>query len=244
LGTPDPSSSVMLPAYLGYGVLDRDSVHAADGAIKATYSDEHGIVYSVSADDVSCTLTSSWRGKWLAVHRGGTLNEAFFASWRDSEALWDDDRFVELGFEVAALGNVFVVYARLAFVYYPAALLCALRLSIPSANRLAWQSFKATLDPDTPEPRLGIERETPGQIVHERLNETRWSEPVLVVDLVVPLAVVRQAVSRCVRAGIVAADRRYRLVVSPYALGCWQPGDPDQDERRFAVLHRDERPPG
>lgn len=243
LALPGPKSPTVddLPTYLGFGLLDQRSVRFEEGCLTATYSDEHDLVYEVRWNPNGCVLKSYWRGREVGRSGGPDLQKAFFYSWHGAEKSLEDQRFVDLSNEVIQAGNVYFLFPRPEFVFYPAGLLFTLRQPIPERLSAAWQAFKHTLEFEgEPQPRLVVGREGLGSILHLADDGDMWSEEVLVVDLVVPLARIVQAVARCIQGGIVPSGKHHRLVVSIEGSTCWQTGDAGQRERAFAVAHEDE----
>ena len=230
-----------LPTYLGFGLLDQGSVRFEEGCLTATYSDEHHLVYEVRWNHNGCLLKSHWRGREVGRSGGPDLQKAFFYSWHGAESSWEDQRFTDVSNEIMRAGNVYFVFPRPEHVFFPAGLVFALRQPLPRSRLPAWEALKRVLESEaTPGPRPSVYREGPGSILHLLAGGDTWSEPVLVVDLVVPLARVVQTVVWCVQGGIVPGGKHHRLVVSIDGGACWQNGDAEQHESAFAVLYDDE----
>ena len=231
-----------LPDYLGFGLLDQDSIGSENGWLTATYSDEHDVVYEVRWNANGCLLKSYWRGREVGRSDGPDLQKAFFSSWLYDEKSWEDERFIDLSNEIIAIGNVYSLRSRLEYVFYPAGVLFTLRQAIPEGSLSAWEAFKRTLEAEAAlPPRRTIYLEAPGSILHLLEDGDTWREPVLVVDLVVSLARLPQAVRQCVDGGIVPRGLHHRLLVSTAGSGIvWQTGDQAQRERAFAVISDEE----
>lgn len=243
LALPRPKGPTVedLPTYLGFGLLDQRSARFEEGWLTATYSDEHDRVYEVRWNPNRCVLKSYWRGREVGRSGGPDLTKAFCYSWHGAEKSLEDQRFVDLSNEVIQAGNVYFLFPRPEFVFYPAGLLFTLRQPLPERYLPAWQAFKRTLEFEGgPQPRLVVHREGPGRILHLADDGDMWSEEVIVVDLVVPLARIVQAVARCIQGGIVPSGKHHRLVVSIQGGTCWQTGAAGQRERAFAVAHEDD----
>jgi len=238
-GGPTPGD---LPEYLGFGLLDQDSVRSENGWLTATYSDEYDVVYEVRWNANGCLLKSYWRGNEVGRAGGPDLRKAFFYSWLGADdKSWVDPRFVDLFNEIIRTGNVYVLFPRPEWVFYPSGLLFTLRQPIPEGSLPAWEAFKRTLEAEgARQPRLTLYQEAPGSVLHMLEGGDSWREPVLVADLVVPLARLPQAVRACVDGGIVPRGLHHRLLVLAGSGVAWQPGDQAQREREFAVITDEE----
>ncbi len=240
-----------LPAYLGFGLLDQGSMRSENGALSAAYSAAGGAVHEVRWAPNDCLLKSWWRGREIGQSRGSDLEAAFFANWWSYESLWLDRPKCDLFNQITGMGNVYIPLPGREYAFYPAGLMFTLRLPILATRLPAWETFKRRIRP--PASPLVLHREGPGVVLRLGEEGEFHKDPVLVVDLHVPLAWLAPAVVACLESGIVSDGKHYRLEASASAGpgGCaWQRSRPypspralgagTRGEQAFAVLHADE----
>jgi hypothetical protein len=243
LAQPSPEA---LPEHLAFGTIDRASVRTTAQTVMATYRDGRDICYEVAWAPGRCSLREYVAGSVIASSSGRDLEEAMVMSLWTVEDFSEHPRFVALAQRVLEAGtNTYFRYPRPGgdrVFYYPAGLLFDLRLPVTRENRAAWQAFRSWLDQD-PALRSVVQRirDGPGTILTLMASGEVRAEPVMIADLMAPLATLEAAVWVCAQSHVISPGLRYRLAVAevseafPNHLTLYA-GNQDAGEILFTVL--------
>ena len=104
--------SYRLPEYLGFGILNQDSITCGKDEVSATYYSGSELVYVIEWNQKGCETKEFYEGTALASSHGENLPTAFFhllASINPCE----HPRFSRLADAVIHTGNVHLIWPRM-----------------------------------------------------------------------------------------------------------------------------------
>jgi len=227
--------------YMGFGLLDVDSVKSTGEGAGATYSMDGDLVYAVERARDNCTITEFCEGKKVRSSSHKELAKAFFhlvAATIPAE----HPRFYRLAMETIHSGNVHFVWPdnKTGYLAYPAGFCFTLRQAVMGRNRGAWERLGREIAKNGPGFPVGFVSETPGAIFRLHDDGRTSREDVSLVLLNARLLELTQAVSLCQRIGFILPGKEYRMEVC--GLGTMvestnlYSGAPDSGVRAYSVF--------
>jgi hypothetical protein len=206
--------SYKLPEYLGLGILDRDSVVRTDTGVKATYSSNNDLVYSVDWTMDMCRLEEFFEGKSFSITMERNLAFAISASLKCIE-LTENPRLAQLSDQISHMGNVNIQYPSVYNfnVFYPAGLIFLLRQPIMGSNYIAWYKLKSIIEANSGFCPIQIQSERQALTIKLHFNQTYDIGTVTLVDLGCKLVDLVKAAEICCRNGLVPDQLVYCLCI-------------------------------
>jgi hypothetical protein len=143
--TEESKNIYELPEYLGFGILNQDSIVRTDNCISAIYTSGLEPVYAVEWTHDGCKLEEFYQGATIGSAYGEKLNLAFFHLLTNSNPL-THPRFFSLSKSAIEAGNIHFLYPNMksGFLYYPAGFIFSLIQPIVDCNYEAWARFESS----------------------------------------------------------------------------------------------------
>ena len=205
-----------LPAYLGYGILDQESIRYQKGELHAEYVFEcdGSVVHRVTWNDKNCKLETFCHGE-----RGNftICPDLRYAMLYDSRS-WDlskDYCYLFLAREISRLGNIYVNLPqpdekKSSADFYPAGKIFV--LSLPIAEKT--QKYSDFLGQIKNSDILRFSREKKGHTVAIDKNLKADISPITIADFDSPAAHLYNAAKEIVNAGIIDKRKFFPLIIN------------------------------
>jgi hypothetical protein len=204
-----------LPAYLGYGILDENSVRFANEVITADYvlSGDGTVVHKVIWDKNRCELQTHLHGESYGTSWYPDLHKAltydFFSRHFDSDKVYD-----YLTKRTCDAGNIYVQKFKPAskdekrIVYYPAGILLSFNLPLPEKDEL-YMSFLESIKGS----HISLFREKSSHLLLLDVHEQVTMHPITVAEFIVPLAYMTDAAETFTKSGLIRPCKILRMMV-------------------------------
>ncbi len=205
-----------LPAYLGYGILNENSVRIENEVITAEYflDCDGSVVHKVIWDKNRCELQTHLHGESHGTSWYPDLNKALtydFVSRR-----FDTDKIFDyLTRKTCDMGNIHVDKFKPSgkdekrIIYYPAGILLSFSLPLPEKDEL-YTSFLESLKQGSP---INFFREKSAFLLLMDVNEQVTLHPITVAEFIVPLAYMTTAAGTFARSGLIRPSKILRMMV-------------------------------
>ena len=180
-----------LPAYLGYGILDENSVRFEDDVINADYvlDCDGTVVHRITWDKSRCEFKTLLHGESCGTSWYPDLNKAltydFFSRKFDSDKVYD-----YLTRKTCNAGNIYVQKFKPSgkdekrIIYYPAGILLCFTLPLPEKTEI-YTSFLESINQGT---HISFFREKAATLLLMDVHQQVVMHPITVADFIVPMA--------------------------------------------------------
>jgi hypothetical protein len=203
-----------LPEYLGFGILNHDSITRGKEGVSATYCSDSELVYTVEWNQKGYEMEEFYEGSTLASSYGENLSTALFhllASINPCE----HPRFFRLADAVIHIGNIHFIWPRMdtGYLYYPSGYLFDLRQPIVNCNHGTWVKLKRKMRKDEGSYPFSLYAEYPGAIFCLNANKRVIKKKTVLAHLACPLLNLYESVVLCQQTGLIPAEKEYRMTV-------------------------------
>ncbi len=207
-------SAAELPDYLGFGVLDRNSVVQSDAGVSANYVQGEEVVYEIMSEKSQCQISEYFQGEWIGESRDRVLEQAFLRHFSACSP-FEHPRFGELYNQLTAGRNISVIFPqRPQAVYFPAGLIFSVRLPlVKGRNRKAWSAFRESIKLSPESKLLQFGKENKGVLFRLSAAGEVSHEDILVGACTAMLINVARVVDLIWESGVVLPEKEYRLTV-------------------------------
>jgi hypothetical protein len=205
-----------LPLYLGYGILDENSVMYENGVIAANYTLEcdNSVVHKVTWQKDRCELKTLLQGKSCITNWSPDLNQALTSGFliRDFTKDMVLDFLMERTSEV---GNVYIqkpepkVIGKQRIVHFPAGLLMSFRLPLPEKSHV-YDSFLNNIKSLG---HISFFRELKTYLLLTDAELKVSIQPMVIAEFIIPLAFITSAAKTFSESGVINPSKQYRLMV-------------------------------
>ena len=205
-----------LPSYLGYGILDENSIKFENEVITADYilDCDGTVVHKVVWDRNRCELQTQLHGESYGTSWCPDLHKALTYDFFSRR--FDDDKIYDyLTKRTCDAGNIYVQKFKPAgkddkhIVYYPAGLLLSFSLPLPEKDEV-YTSFLNFIKQGSP---VSLFREKVAYLLLMDVHEQVTMHPITVAEFIVPLAYMIRAAGIFAKSGLIRPCKILRLMV-------------------------------
>jgi len=208
-----------LPDYLGFGILNQDSIVRTEKCVSAIYALGLEPVYAVEWTHDGCKLEEFYQGDTIGSAYGEKLSLAFFRLLTDSNPL-THPRFFQLGKSIIESGNIHFIYPNMksGCLYYPAGFIFSLIQPIVDCNYDAWAGFASSTERNDAEFVSQIDAR-PGAIYRLMTDGTTSKYNTTLIHLASKLLDLIKSVELCQQNGLIPSEKEYRMTITTAGSG-------------------------
>lgn len=203
------SATGELPDYLGFGILDRASIHQKEGKTHTRYMSGTDTVYQVTISPEEGELAEFYRGREIGRRVESSLTQAFFLHLAESN-IEENPRFAAMVAHIRRdLGLHFLFEPQ--YVFFPAGFIFTIRFPMMDSNRQPWMSLRGRITPDSMP--LKLDKEYPVAILRMSTVGEVTTEHVTAVDCSALMINLVEALDLLLSSGVTLPQEEYRPVV-------------------------------
>ncbi|MEP7128720.1 MAG: hypothetical protein ABI729_07625 [Chitinophagales bacterium] len=233
-----------LPYTLGYGILNESSITCFNEVLSADYvfDCDDTVAHHVVWSEDRCVLTTFFHGMLTSYTTYPDLEKALLyqcLSWK----LEEDAAFLHVAREVCRAGNIFVNYPKtdkknVNLGYFPAGKIFIYTLPLLEKTK-AYTDF---LEQISERGEITLFRERNGHLLQATTDGQSSAQPLVLAEFVVTLPYLVRAAKTFAAAGVIAKEKRLRLVVTESAEAeaqLMQTFTGDEQQPPFAIVFRE-----
>ena len=203
-----------LSEYLGFGILDQNSIISDERGIKATYSSAGEKVYGINWVPAKCEIEEFYGGRSIAFAEGDNLQLAFFHLLQGMNPT-THARFFKLVNDVIQIGNIYFVWPNMknGYLYYPAGFLFSLTQPIANHNIESWIRLKSNIEQNKTGYAFAFDAQKSGALFKFKENGSIEREDVTLVQMSCTLLNLYKTAKECKDNGLIQPTPEYRMTI-------------------------------
>lgn len=201
-----------LPAYLGLGKLEPNSIQSVKDGLIASYLQDGDLVYQVHLQSKQVRLEEYYQQKVISQTVGGSLKETFLRHFASLET-YKNLRFRDVFQPLMGQSNIYVnLPSRFSMGFYPAGAILGLRMPLEIDKSKEWLRVRPNFE--TNESPLNLETDQQGFLFYLMENGEVKGDPVLVLEFTALLLNITEAIQQFIKTGLIGKSKEKRLVIT------------------------------